>query len=1273
MNPSTDENSGPLRIMQYNVAKTLHVMDSILNDDKTKDYDILLLQEPCRNYNQTTPLLHPAWTAIEPTHLTDNPPRAAIYLNRNKRLTSTVEQIPIPHEDILAISIPSKRPFEQPTLIVNLYNDSATHTTTDQLHRILLRHLEIEKYDVVIVAGDFNLHHALWNPVGYTAQDAAAETLVETMMETNLRPLLPPGTITHPARHPAESDTAIDLVWGNENAEGILIKCHTVELNNDHTSDHLPIEIVLDVCPKILPPTIPPYDYNKTNWELIKIELECLLPPLIDPNNTTPQELDDYADALVSAYQKAVAKQTPRKRTCPHSKRWWNNKLSAMRREANHSRNRFWRSQDEIDREEWKEMRTRYKREIKAAKRKTWQKFVEEADERTIWTVKKYIDNPPSPYYIPTINNATSNERKAAEFACTFFPQPPPAPTDDIDGASYPLPVPSNSNITMKQVRRAIDKISAKKAPGPDEIANITLKKTFATASHHLHALVQGSINTSHFPTAFKTTTTVVIRKPGKPDYTKANAYRPIALENTLGKLIESVITELLSHAVEEHQLIPPQHYGGRPGRTGEEAMVMLMERIMHAWKEGAKYSVIFMDVAGAFNYVLHKRLIHDMRKRRVPEFIVRWVENFLQNRSTRLKFNGVESERICTNAGVPQGSPISPILYMFYNADLLEIPGVRSGLLSLGFIDDIAFGIQGETEEGNARELERMLMEAEGWRQKHGARFEESKYVLVHFTKAHSPNITDEAHVRIGDTTILPAGEAKYLGVFFDRKLSFQHHIQYAAKKGTQFALAISRIANCTRGPAYQQTRTLFTSVAAPRMDHAAIVWYRPFQGVTPPARQPSVAKLESAQRMAMKAILGTFRTTATTALQIDTSLLPTHLRLRNRALQSWTRMQTAPATHPINAAIQRATSSRSTSPVTTPLEHLARTFPNHSTPIETIEPFPVPPWWQPPFATKIEMDKKSAKTVHNDTAHDDTTLCIYTDGSVIDGHVGAAAVCPQIKEVLQRYLGSDKEHNVYTAEITALELAAEIAILSPPSYTKCVIYVDSQAAIKGINKPSKQSGQMILTSAIAKIQALADGRRMVIEIIWVPGHEGVEGNEMADEAAKEAAKSEGNDANIRRSMHKPLKSARSQCIKQEITGEWNESCQSQALNRDAKQLLRITKKPNALRGNKLYNTVSLTRRQTAQLARLRSGHCSLNQYLHRFGHAESPKCECGSDAIENVEHFLLHCPRYDRQRALLVKKVGVGGMRVEKLLGRPRMIRHTLNYVDETRRFTF
>ena len=92
------------------------------------------------------------------------------------------------------------------------------------------------------------------------------------------------------------------------------------------------------------------------------------------------------------------------------------------------------------------------------------------------------------------------------------------------------------------------------------------------------------------------------------------------------------------------------------------------------------------------------------------------------------------------------------------------------------------------------------------------------------------------KTYIHIGDTTIKPANEAKYLGVLFDWKLSFQQHIQHAAEKGAQFALAISRIANCTWGPAYQQTRTLFTSVAAPRMEYPAIVWHKPLPRQHPP-----------------------------------------------------------------------------------------------------------------------------------------------------------------------------------------------------------------------------------------------------------------------------------------------------------------------------------------------------------------------------------------------------------------------------------------------------
>ena len=54
-----------------------------------------------------------------------------------------------------------------------------------------------------------------------------------------------------------------------------------------------------------------------------------------------------------------------------------------------------------------------------------------------------------------------------------------------------------------------------------------------------------------------------------------------------------------------------------------------------------------------------------------------------------------------------------------------------------------------------------------------------------------------------------------------------------------------------------------------------------------------------------------------------------------------------------------------------------------------------PVPPWWSPPFTIKAEGNKKAVKSKHDGTAHDDNTLSIYTDGSDIAEHVGAAAIC--------------------------------------------------------------------------------------------------------------------------------------------------------------------------------------------------------------------------------------------------------------------------------------
>jgi len=156
------------------------------------------------------------------------------------------------------------------------------------------------------------------------------------------------------------------------------------------------------------------------------------------------------------------------------------------------------------------------------------------------------------------------------------------------------------------------------------------------------------------------------------------------------------------------------------------------------------------------------------------------------------------------------------------------------------------------------------------------------------------------------------------------------------------------------------------------------------------------------------------------------------------------------------------------------------------------------------------------------------------------------------------------------YTVEATVFELAANIAHSSPPIFTMCVIYTDSQAAIKGISKPNKQSGQGVLISAINKIESLVNTRNMRTEIKWIPGHKDIIGNETADKVMKRATKLKGEDTTIPESTHGPLISVRSVLIKRAITYDWDTLWKSQT--REARQLRCITNKPNVTTGTKLY-----------------------------------------------------------------------------------------------------
>src|SRR2546421_2866220 len=88
-------------------------------------------------------------------------------------------------------------------------------------------------------------------------------------------------------------------------------------------------------------------------------------------------------------------------------------------------------------------------------------------------------------------------------------------------------------------------------------------------------------------------------------------------------------------------------------------------------------------------------------------------------------------------DTGIPQGSLISPILYLFYSADLLEsCQSRRYRTSAIRFVADVSALTYGSTMEGNCQNLERIHEACEKWAKNHGSKFAAAKYKLIHFAR---------------------------------------------------------------------------------------------------------------------------------------------------------------------------------------------------------------------------------------------------------------------------------------------------------------------------------------------------------------------------------------------------------------------------------------------------------------------------------------------------------------------------------------------------------
>jgi ribonuclease HI len=1308
-----------LRILQLNLNKSEKAHLDLINGALSRSWDILLIQEPYLTHLGHIRAPNGFNSIFPPDRLSNHeaPVRSVIWVSSNLSSNSWKAISISGSNDLTAVQIESG---QAKVTIFNIYND-CTHSTTLERLRDFVGTSRASilggEHSYMMWCGDFNRHHPLWDRDEderlFTPQALRdASLLIEIMANEGMEMALPKGEVT--LKHMVTNlYSRPDNVWCSSDLIHRVVRCEVDAYIQPPCTDHLPIVTILEIPQDRIAP-VPSRNFRMVDWEAfnetLRVNLDSIPPPV---ELKTEEEIQQAAKDLTLAIQKTIEDQVQISKPCPHSKRWWSSDLQSMKKKLNKLSTETTRQRampNHPCHDARKTLAREYGNAILAAKKKHWVDFLEEASDRDLWTSNRYLKDPVGDggkSRIPTLKvkdangltrEVASNSEKAKVFHKVFFP-PRPEASSVPSNFRYPDPLPAPPVITKAQIRRHISSLSAYKASGPDGIPNVVLQKTIDHTEDFLESLFQAIIRLGFYVDTWREFTTVVLRKPGKPNYEVPKAHRPIALLCTMAKVLTAIVAEDISYLVEKEFLLPESHYGGRPGRMTTDAVHVLVDKIKSAWRKGKVVSVLFLDVEAAFPNAVTDRLIHNLRRRKIPSVYIRFVEQLLKGRRTRMKFDDFVSEIIHILNGIGQGDPLSMILYIIYNADLLEI--ARSPKEeALGFVDDALGMAEGFTLEDNIAALKDFMNREGGgftWSEEHNSNFALDKLAITHFTRRRMPDPQRPGRSKpppapdlvLRNKVVRDEPTYKYLGIHLDSKLSWSTQTHEAIAKATKWILLYRRLTKPSLGLSARFMRRLYITVAIPKMTYGLDVWYtpphKPLGGKKNSGSVKALREFSKLQRLATVAINGALRTSPTDLLDAHAGLLPMDLLLKKICFRSLMRICTLPASNPVSSQAVRYFTKPAKSHRTN-IQQLLTLFGTDPLILEVVPVVTRPPVFDLPLDISIADSKEEAL---EQEAKDPADIRIYSDGSCQGGYVGASAVLYQAQNgiidnpvnVLRCQLGPDTEYSIWDAEAAGVIMSLWLLRgLDRLSHLTISLYSDSQAVLKSIRAQRASPGYHLVKELTDLAETLFSGNgpinvRPRPKLQWIAAHKEAKGNEKADEEAKKAAQGDSSPVeslpDVLRSSLPPSVGVTKHQFLLKLREEWLESWKR------SPRRARLEKIDEDFPFDKHRKiTDQLTRVQSSLIFQIRSNHLPLNCYLHKIGKAPSKRCEqCWrrrrQEVTETVTHFLFECPSYDYERHTLDSKLGRSSRDLKKILSEPDHARTLLSYIGRTRRF--
>ena len=392
------------------------------------------------------------------------------------------------------------------------------------------------------------------------------------------------------------------------------------------------------------------------------------------------------------------------------------------------------------------------------------------------------------------------------------------------------------------------------------------------------------------FPSIWKTSSIVPIHKMGKPLDSPAS-FQPISLTSCVSKLFERIILSRLLFFLESNSILSPRQAGFRPGRSTLDQILYLSQSISDGFNKprpGSRTILSTIDFSKAFDSVWHPVLFHKLISAGLPPCFAHWTQSFLSDRRACVVFQNHKSRSFRVRRGVPLGSVLDPVLFSLFINDLSA--SLFSSVSCSLYADDLAICSSSPSVPTAVEATQGALFRLERWSEYWCLPLNPSKCEASFFSvDPHQANLLLLRSPLCFNPTLT------FLGVTFDRTLSFSKHVSSLKAKFFLRLKALRCISASSWGPSKESLSVLYKSFLRPLLTYASPRWF-PFLSVT------NLTKLERLHRAASRAITGCLSSSPIPLLLTEASLPPLRVALTHFTFFSYERALRLPISFPIS-----------------------------------------------------------------------------------------------------------------------------------------------------------------------------------------------------------------------------------------------------------------------------------------------------------------------------------------------------------------------------------